>query len=111
LSIFPQNDSTTVLFSYLKKHKNNFSELIKQILRTTDHQQELIFSNILMKYGDNIVFSPNIFKKFDKDALRILRTAIGSRTQMPGEKLIKYQLNLFRPNKYESIIQIPNVLV
>jgi hypothetical protein len=111
LSIFPQNDSTTVLFSYFKKHGNYFSELINQIISATAHQQELIFSNILMKYGDNIVFSPNIFSEFDKNALRILSAALGSRTQMPGEKLVHYQLNLFRPNTHEAIIQRPDFLV
>lgn len=111
LSIFPQNDSTTVLFSYLKKHRSYFSELIKQIRSATNLQQELIFSNILMKYGDNIVFSPNVFEKFDKNALKILSTALESRTQMPGEKLIHYQLNLFRPNTYETILNRPHVLI
>ncbi|MGD6849254.1 hypothetical protein [Rossellomorea aquimaris] len=104
LSIFPQNDSTIVLFSYLKKHRSYFSELISQIHNASDYQKELIFSNILMKYGDNIVFSPNKFQRFDNKALEILSTALDSRTQMPGEKLVYYPLNLFRPNSYKPII-------
>lgn len=111
LSIFPQNDSTIVLFSYLKKQRSHFSELIKQINTAPDYQKELIFSNILMKYGDNIIFSPSVFGRFDNKALEILSVALGSRTQMPGEKLIHYPLNLFRPNAYKPLIQNSTLLL
>lgn len=97
ITIFPHHDVTLVLLSFFKKHKTNFEVLINQITSASEAQQEMIISNLLLKYGDNIILSPSQFDKFNKKALNILEKGINSRTQLPGEKLIYYPINLFRP--------------
>ncbi|MGM9979609.1 MAG: hypothetical protein ACI33J_12480 [Clostridium sp.] len=98
ITIHPQDNKTLVLLSYFKKDKSYFQKFINQIKNVNKEQQELIISNILLKYGSNIVFSPKEFRKFSKKNLKIIEYALNNRTQYPGEKLITYPINLFRPN-------------
>jgi len=97
LTIIPQGNVTVVLLSFFKRHKSHFRNFINQITSASKEEKELIISNILLKYGDNIVFSPTQFNKFNKRALDVFAYGFNNRTQYPGEKLIRYPINLFRP--------------
>lgn len=96
LTIIPQGKLTVVLFSYLKSHKWHFKELVSQIQELEKSKQEVVFSNILLRYGSNIVLKPSHLKKYSKKSLELIRRGLCTRTQYPKESLVAYPVNLFK---------------
>ncbi|PFJ58611.1 hypothetical protein [Bacillus thuringiensis] len=96
LTIIPQGKVTVVLLSYLKTHKWYFKDFINEIQELNILEQQVLFSNILLRYGDNIVFKPSHLKSYSPKSLEFIRIGLCARTQQPGEKLVKYPVNLFR---------------
>lgn len=96
LNIFPQGNKTIILLSYLNKHRYCFSNFINQIKKFEN--KEILISNILLKYGNNIVFNPSYLKQFGESQLNIVERALNRNTQFRGEKLCSYSINLFRIN-------------
>ena len=97
LTLIPQDNTTYFLFSYLSKHKHYFKEFINQLRDVKENEIELVISNLFLKYGDNLCFSPQIFEKFSQKEIDMIGKGINRSTQFPGEKLLVYPVNIFRP--------------
>lgn len=95
LTIIPQGDKTIILFSYFKKTKLHFEKLIKQMESLSVEENEIVFSNIIMRYCQNVVFPPKKFDNFNKEQMREIDWITNRRTQYPSEKLVISKINLF----------------
>jgi hypothetical protein len=67
LTIFPQNGSTYVLLSYLKKHKHSFTFIDTQILNKNIEEQKKLVSNILLKHVENFTISPTLWNSIEDE--------------------------------------------
>ncbi len=67
LTIFPQNNKTYVLFSYLKKHMEAYRFLKEQLLNSSFEDKTKKISLLITLYCENFVYSP---EKWDELTLK-----------------------------------------
>lgn len=72
LNLFPQNDETFVLFSWLKEDTEHYINFKNQLLGASEKHQISILNNLIPSYSQNTVINPEFFDKLtdiEKDNL------------------------------------------
>lgn len=96
LTIFPQENDTFVLISFLENHSNTYKFLETQFMNQTEFSQKNIVSQLILSYCENIVISPKQWRKFNKNKQEmILKLFNESIIDHPPEINIHKDTNLF----------------
>ncbi len=66
LTMFPQSGKTLILLSYRKEHQESF-ESLAQINQMTEKDKEIIISNIITNYCENLVINEEYWDKLGHD--------------------------------------------
>jgi len=102
LTVFPQSGKTFILFSYFKKHENQFKRFETQLRHLDIEKQKIILTNLIVNYVENFFINPDYFSSMDEkmkseiDAL--YNTTIGL---INKPVIIKPKANLFY--KYNAL--------
>lgn len=78
MTIFPTEDKSYILVSYLNEDKEVYNNLIQQIRSEDIEKIKLYFNYITLLYSENIVISPklwNTFSDFDKKRVTVIANA------------------------------------
>ena len=96
LTIFPQNGCTYIIISFLKKHKNYFRFIDKQIMNKEEEQQKIIMSNMLGIYVENVFLSPERWENMtERQKNKYLKLLEMTMLDDPPYLLIDRNLNIF----------------
>ena len=66
INIFPQENSTFVIFSWLKENSRFFAEFKKQLLNSDFNKLSICLNNIIPYYSENLAISPKLWASFDE---------------------------------------------
>ncbi|MCO15047.1 hypothetical protein DP372_15190, partial [Listeria monocytogenes] len=67
ITIFPENDKSYCIISWLKNSKEILSELVEQIMGLSAKERKDYLNTTLVKNSDNLVFSPKLIERMSKD--------------------------------------------
>ncbi|OCL26611.1 hypothetical protein U472_11545 [Orenia metallireducens] len=96
LTIFPQNQKTFIIMSYLQQHKNYFEFIDNQILNRALEKQKVIVSNMVTLYVENVYLSPikweSLSEKEKRDYLKLYDMSLFSK---PNSLLVDPKMDIF----------------
>jgi len=96
ITIFPQNEKTYVLMSYLSRNRRRYKFIRKQILSLNENKVKSILSNIILKYVENFTVSPKKWRELEGGIENQLgREYIDSAFRLNKELNTDSQLNIF----------------
>lgn len=101
LNVFPQDDRTIVLFSWLKEDAEFYKGFREQLLALKPEEQVQMLNNLIPAYCENVVYNPDYIDEWDdkvKNAyLDVFLTSLTSSYE-PAKRLLlrKTPYDLFR---------------
>ena len=66
LTVFPEENRSFILMSYLKKDENIYGRLAKQLKTKNINLVKYFFTLILPLYSENIILSPRLWERWDE---------------------------------------------
>ncbi|PEI88759.1 YecA family protein [Bacillus toyonensis] len=102
VNVFPQNDQTIVLFSWLKEDSNTYSEFREQLLRLNSEEKIQLLNNLIPAYCENVAYSPDYIDYWNesekKSYLQVFQQSFHSPVEKSKRNLLgPTPYNLFRP--------------
>lgn len=80
VNVFPQNEQTFVLFSWLKEDSNNYREFREQLLGLNTEEKIQLLNNLVPAYSENVVYNPDFIDSWGesekKSYLKIFQQSI-----------------------------------
>jgi len=80
VNVFPQNDRTIVLFSWLKEDSNTYSEFREQLLSLNSEEKIQLLNNLIPAYSENVAYNPDYIDSWNeyekKSYLQVLQQSI-----------------------------------
>lgn len=67
VNIFPQNEHTFVLFSWLKEHTDTYSEFKAQLLSLNNEEIIQLLNNLIPAYSENAVYNPDFIDNWNEN--------------------------------------------
>lgn len=67
VNVFPQNESTIVLFSWLKEDSDTYSEFREQLLSLTSAEIIQLLNNLIPAYSENVVYNPDFIDNWNEN--------------------------------------------
>lgn len=103
LNIFPQGNTTFVLFSYFKTDSRLYSDLLSRLDSKSESEKHIYISRLIIKYAHNFVLSPKVWNgELRKDQKRISSIYRKLKTH---EKLTHEEYGIFKNlNFFHKII-------
>lgn len=62
LNVFPRNETTVVVFSYLKEHRRQAQQAFGNIWSASGHYKHYLLSKLILMKCENLVISPNFYE-------------------------------------------------
>ncbi|SDJ53004.1 hypothetical protein [Paenibacillus naphthalenovorans] len=96
VTVFPQNNKTYVLLSYLKRNRRRFQFIGNQILNKSVPEKKVIISNLLISYIENIAISPIKWRLLSHEIQNKITVAfLNTATQVEKPLLHDKQIDVF----------------
>ncbi|SCN03769.1 Uncharacterized protein BCINRASA_02348 [Bacillus wiedmannii] len=96
LTIFPQNGKTYILMSYFERNKRRYKFIKDQIINKDSKLQQIIISNMVISYVENLAISPITWKRTSAKLKRTVENSFVNTLEDHGESLIfDNTINLF----------------
>jgi hypothetical protein len=73
LNVFPQNQYTIILLSYLRDHQEDLRPYANEILNASGEYQLYLLSKTILRYCENFVISPEHFKGFSQQKIDAIK--------------------------------------
>jgi hypothetical protein len=74
LNVFPHNNNTIVLFSYMSNHQKELRSYANEIINATNKDYQLyLLSKIILRYCENFVISPEHFESFSSQKVDAIK--------------------------------------
>ncbi|ALC84844.1 hypothetical protein AM499_02705 [Bacillus sp. FJAT-22090] len=103
VNVFPQNNRTIVLFSWLKEDSNTYSEFLEQLLSLNSEEKIQLLNNLIPAYSENVAYNPDYIDSWNehekKSYLQVLQQSIHT----PVEKSKRNLLGQTPYNLFQSI--------
>ncbi|WP_404460861.1 YecA family protein [Sutcliffiella horikoshii] len=103
VNVFPQNNRTIVLFSWLKEDSNTYSEFREQLLRLDSKQKIQLLNNLIPAYCENVAYNPDYIDSWNDQEkfsyLEVFRQSIHN----PVEKSKRNLLGSTNYSLFQSI--------
>lgn len=66
LNVFPRKETTVVVFSYLKEHRQQAQQAFGHIWSASGHYRHYLLSKLILMKCENLVISPNFYESLPK---------------------------------------------
>ncbi|BBH20451.1 SecC motif-containing protein [Paenibacillus baekrokdamisoli] len=95
INVFPQDGKTYVLMSHYRRDKERY-KFLEQINKYSIAHKKIVLSNILVKYVENIAFSPTRWEELPLKRQEEINRIFAETTNLKGETLVSFHdLNVF----------------
>ncbi|MGO4374919.1 hypothetical protein AB4Z21_30035, partial [Paenibacillus sp. MCAF20] len=89
INVFPQSGKTYFLMSYFKRDKERYN-FLEKINQHSNSYKRVILSNILVKYVENIAFSPTRWEKLSTERQEEINKVFVATTSLKGDTLVSF---------------------
>lgn len=101
VNVFPQNNRTIVLFSWLKEHSSTYHEFREQLLSLDSNEIIQLLNNLIPAYSENVAYNPDFIDNWNelekKSYLQVFQQSILNPIEKSKRNLLgKTPYNLFR---------------
>jgi len=73
LNVFPQQQDTIILLSYLRDHQEDLRPYANEIINASGEYQLYLLSKTILRYCENFVISPEHFKGFSQQKIDAIK--------------------------------------
>ncbi len=104
VNVFPQNEQTFVLFSWLKEDSDTYSEFKEQLISLNSQEKIQLLNNLVPAYSENVVYNPDYINSWNEDEKKGYLNIFQQSIHNPLiEKSKKYLLGPTRYNLFDPL--------